>query len=344
MNVLNDPLVSIILLNYNGIKYVDLWNSVLKQDYDNYEIIFVDNGSVDGSADVFKARLRENDPPVEFLRLPKNVGYSKANDLGLELTKGKYVVLLSNDIEVQSTWLRNMVDHLESNPEIGVAQSMMFSIFNREVPDKMGNYIDVLGFNYPFVPTGEVKEVFYSEGAVMFIRRELIEKAGGLFDEDFFMFFEDVDFCWRIRLLGYNIVVVPSSIVYHVRGGTVPGVLVKNDRFYASKNCRNRLVTLFKNFDSPRMLIYVPISATMETILGIWLILMGKKGMGEATIEGVWQFLRSIPALSRKRRAIQRSRVVSDAMLMKNIVPMRGAISNLFSNSRQFKSELMSEK
>ena len=339
------PLVSIIHLNYNGKKFVDLWASLFKVDYPNFEIIFVDNGSRDGSIDMFKALVPKNwDKRIEYVIIDNNVGYSKGNNIGIEHSKGDYYVLLSNDIEVEINWLKEMINFLESNKDIGVAQSMMFSIFNKAMPDKMGNDIDVLGFNYGFVPTGQVKEVFYSEGAVMFIRRKVLDEVGYLFDSNYFMFFEDVDFCWRVRLCGYRIVVVPTSVVYHVRGGTVPGILMKTDPFYAITNTRNRLITLFKNYDSPRMLLYVSLCCLIELGEGCWLKVKGKEAVGKGCIIGVWEFLKYIPRETKKRKEVQSTRKLTDKQIVTNIFNLRRSLNNLMSSAKELDSSINDSK
>ncbi len=340
MSFSKEPLVSIILLNYNGEKFASLWESVFKSEYGNFEIIFVDNGSKDGSLSLF-LNLKDKNPGVrvEIVRIKENIGYSRANNRGLEFTHGEYVVLLSNDIEVEKDWLRNMIDFMGSHKDVAVAQSMMYSIYNRTEPDRMGNHIDVLGFNHPFKPSGKVEEVFYSEGAVMFIRKLVINEVGGLFDETFFMFFEDVDFSWRVRLRGYRICVVPSSIVYHVRGGTVTGTVIKMNPTYIMTNSRNRLITLFKNYDAYNMFVYGSLSLLSEIGESLWLMVNNQGALGLACLKGVLAFIRMTPHLLKKRMYVQSLRKIGDDRILALVFPIGVAVSSLIRTSQDAKRE-----
>jgi GT2 family glycosyltransferase len=329
------PLVSVILLNYNGAKFASLWESFFKLDYPCYEIIFIDNGSHDNSNKFF-IQLCKKYPliPVKLVTITKNVGYSKANNIGLRYANGKYVFLVSNDVEVDKNWIKSMITVFESDCTIGVAQSMMYSLIDKRKFDLMWNNLDVIGFNHLFVPSGGVDEVFYSEGAAMFIRIDAIKKAGGLFDEDYFMFFEDVDFCWRVRLNGYKVVVVPSSIAYHLRGGTVTGVVMKTDPFYMRRNTCNRLSTLFKNYNLFNVIKYLPLSVLFEILTGLWLLSKRRCRLGLACLQGILLFVLKIPNLIKKRVNVQRNRKISDESILQIMLPLSKALSDLIKYSK----------
>ena len=327
------PLVSVILLNYNGKKFTSLWNSLFKVEYPNYEIIFVDNGSTDGSDKLFKKLVKKHNnnkiKRIKIIKLNTNVGYSKANNIGVEEAKGKYIVLLSNDIEVDKYWLKNMINFLEKNKNVGVAQSFMFNFYKRNEKDKMGNFIDVVGYN----TCGDVSiynnkkpfEIFYSEGATMFVRKDILKETNGLFDDIYFMFFEDVDFCWRVHLRGYKIYMVPSSFVYHVRGGTVKGTIMKFDPFYLSTNTRNRLLTLFKNYSTKNLFKYLPLLLFLELVKGIWLFIKKPK-LGLYVLYGICDFVFKIPSAYNKRRIVQSLRIVKDDNIIKKMTPLKKSL------------------
>lgn len=336
--------VSIILLNYNGEKYIDSCSpSLFKIDYPNYEIIFIDNGSTDNSLEKFK-KISERFPFIEvkIIRLEKNVGYSRANNIGIEYTSGDYIVLLSNDIEVDKMWLSNMVLELESNKNIGLAQSMMYSLFDKNKPDKMGNYIDVLGFNYGFKPSEMIKDVFYSEGAVMFIRRNILNETKGLFDEDFFMFYEDIDFSWRVRSRGYKNVVVPSSKVYHARGGTVKGIIMKTQPLYVFHNTKNRLMTLYKNYDMINILRYMPITIFLELLKATYLLYNGNKDAGLSCFNAIAYFIKNISSIHKKRKAVQSIKIVKDNDIKKAMenTSVLKSIVHILKQSKDLSKEL----
>jgi GT2 family glycosyltransferase len=323
------PLVSVVFLNYNGKKFANLWRSLFRVEYPNYEIIFVDNGSVDGSDKLFKKLAKKYKKSkikrLKIIKLENNVGYSKANNIGVKEARGKYIVLLSNDIEVDKYWLKNMINFLEKNKDVGVAQSFMFNFYKRNEKDRMGNFIDVIGYNTCYdnsiYSKNEPFEIFYSEGAVMFIRKDILKETDGLFDEEYFMFFEDVDFCWRVHLRNYKIYMVPSSFVYHVRGGTVEGIVMKLNSLYLLTNTRNRLLTLFKNYGTKNLFKYLPILLFLELLEGIWLFTK-KPRLGLSVLCGICDFIFKIPKAYNKRKIVQSLRIVEDNNIIKKMTPL----------------------
>ncbi|MEM3335894.1 MAG: glycosyltransferase family 2 protein [Candidatus Aenigmatarchaeota archaeon] len=336
------PLVSIILLNYNGSRFSSLWKSLFSIDYPNYEIIFVDNGSKDMSHKLFRnIACKHPNIKSKIIRLKENVGYSKANNIGVKKASGDYIVLLSNDIEVDKYWLKNAIEFLEKNEDVAVAQSLMFNINDRKKVDAMSNYIDRVGFNYSnsedYKNRNKPFEVFYAEGAVMLIKKKILKEVGGLFDEEYFMLFEDVDFCWRVHLSGYKVFVIPSSRVYHVRGGTVSGTTIKLNPHYVLTNTRNRLTTLFKNYGAKNLIKYLPISLGLELLKGLWLIRIGKIKSGIAAFCGIFSFFLKIPRAYKKRRVAQSLRIVSDDEIIKEFIPIRESVRRLWLLSRGFR-------
>lgn len=342
MNGEKYPLVSIILLNYNGERFSKLWRSIFEiNNYPNYEIIFIDNGSRDGSLELF-VNLSKNYKRVKtkIIRLENNIGYSKANNLGVTHTRGKYVVLLSNDIEVDNDWLINMIKVFENDESIAVAQSAMYSLYDKNQRDYQCNHIDAFGFCHPPRLSNDVEEVFYSEGAVMFIRKSVIDKVGGLFDEDYFMFDEDIDFCWRVRLRGYKVCVVPSSKVYHARGGTVQGVFMKTDPFYVFLIARNKLATFFKNLELKNLIKYFLPLVMAASLKGIWLIYKGRKNAGVGCFKGILAFLRELPRNYHKRKIVRAMSVVSDKEVLKYMYPLHLAIADVLRVLKKLSEEL----
>ncbi|MEM5829576.1 MAG: glycosyltransferase family 2 protein [Candidatus Aenigmatarchaeota archaeon] len=306
------PLVSIILLNFNGAKYSNLWKSLFYLDYPNYEIIFVDNGSSDNSDELFKKMVYKHSDKkrikIEIIKLEKNVGYSKANNIGIKKAKGEYIVLLSNDIEVDRYWLKNMINFLEKNKDVGIAQPIMFNYFERDKYDITFGFMNVIGnifSSIDVIPEHLLKnpfEVFFCEGASMFIKREVIQKVGYLFDEDYFMYYEDVDFCWRARKIGYKSYVVPTSVIYHIRSGTINKKKI-DVNFYQSLFIRNKLITLFRNYTPVESIKYIPISlifTLFEAMINIVLYKNPRNCLN--IINGILAFFRQIPKEIRKKR------------------------------------------
>lgn len=336
------PSVSIVLLNYNGLKFTEFWRALFLLDYprQKYEIVFVDNGSTDGSESRF-ARMANQSPDVNtsVVKLNRNCGYSRANNIGASKAKMNYIVLLSNDILVSRDWLKKAMNTMESDKRIGVAQSMMYTLEDQPKPDKMGNYIDVFGLNYPFSFTNENKEVFYSEGAVMFIRRNVLLLTDGLFDETYFMFYEDVDFCWRARLMGFKVVVLRDSVVCHKRGGTVSGTLMKLDKLYVFTNTRNRLRTLLKNYSTKNAVMFIPGTITIEVMKASFLIANRKVQAGLSCFRGILSFFFGLRDTMKRRAVVQGRRRASDEEIMKLMVPTGAVLRHSFKNVRKLQNE-----
>lgn len=344
MNSGNYPLVSIVFLNFNGQRFVNQWRPLFSLDYPNYEIIFVDNGSQDGSEIAFAKIANEHSHvKVKMLKLRQNCGYSKANNCGVKEANGEYLVLLSNDIKVTPGWLKNAIEVLKSDERIGVAQSMMYELDNPAKQDQMGNYIDVFGMNHPYSFFNKGNEVFYCEGAVMFIRRKAMDEACGLFDGKYFMFYEDIDFCWRVRLMGYRAVVIPKSIVYHKRGGTVSGTLMKTEPIYVYANTKNRLNTLFRNYSRGNVIRFVPLSTAIEILKGLLLMFNGRPQASLACFRGIFAFVSDIPDAAKKRSAVQTKRKISDTEIQKYMIPTREAFKDIIGNVEKLQNEWTSK-
>ncbi len=326
------PKVSVVLLNYNGLRHLEqCMLSVLRTDYPNWELVFVDNGSSDGSDAAFLSEARRVlAERLVFVKIEENIGYSRANNAGLERCSGGIVVLLSNDIEVSTDWLARGVEFFADprNHDVMVAEAWLRSLSDHQTQDPMGNFVDAIGFCHPFVGDLAATEVFYSEGAVMFIRREVLDSTRGLFDGDYFMFYEDIDFCWRARLAGYRCAVIPSARAFHMRGGTVRGVIMKTDPRYVYFNTRNRLATLYKNYGLASMVVYLPLSIAAELVVAF--VLYGRQPeTARAKLSGIAQFVRELPQWTRKRRAVQQNRRVGDLAILRAMTPLSEGVKEL---------------
>jgi len=245
---------AVVILNWNGLPMLQAYLPTLvarTQDPGAY-IVVADNGSTDGSVDWLQA----NWPDIRTLRFDKNYGFTGGYNRALREIDADYYVLLNSDVEVSEGWLAPLVGFLEEHPEVGICQPKILSMADRgrfEYAGAAGGFIDRYG--YPFCrgrilsnlesDTGqydEAEECFWATGACMVVRSALYHHLGGL-DELFFAHMEEIDFCWRAKLLGYQVWCVPASTVWHVGGGTLPNNSPKKLYF----NYRNNLLMLYKN-------------------------------------------------------------------------------------------------
>ena len=319
--LLQAPLVSVVLLNFNGERLAPLWESIFQDDYSRKEVIFVDNGSKDKSVEAFNELARRY-PTVDsrVVRLWKNVGYSGGNNAGYEESRGELICLLSNDVRVSRDWIEPVVSLFSRNPQIAIVQSHLYRLNDPTVEDEPTNSVDPFGFNHPLGPLGcglESREVFYSEGSVMFVRRSLISELGYLFPPDYFMMFEDADLCWRARLRGFRSVVSLNSKVYHARGATEPGKYVRRNIRLVSLSTRNRLATLYTNYSVHNAVLFIPCAIAIELAKTIGLASKGYTSQAVAVVKGVVQFLGALQELSVRRRVVQCRRTVKDRTVMK---------------------------
>jgi len=273
------PKVAIVILNWNGRKYLEQFLPfVVSSTYDNKEIIVADNASTDDSMDY----LGQHYPQIRIISLSQNYGFAKGYNEALKQVQSEYYVLLNSDVEVTANWIEPVISLMDNDETIGAAQPKILSYHNKqffEYAGAAGGWIDCLG--YPFArgrvfdvcekdehQYDDAAKIFWTGGAAMFIRAEAFHKAGG-FDNYFFAHMEEIDLCWRLQLSGYSIYVCPQSIVYHVGGGTLP----KGNSRKVFLNFRNNLIMLAKNlpffqwFPKLALRIFLDILSAIKSLL-----------------------------------------------------------------------------
>ncbi|MEM2143949.1 MAG: glycosyltransferase family 2 protein [Candidatus Jordarchaeaceae archaeon] len=226
------PLVSIVILNYNGLAFLGSYlneclSSVIRSDYPNLEVIFVDNGSTDGSVEFVEKNFKFM---VKVIKCLCNLGWSEGFNTGIRASKGKYIILLSNDMTVHPNLLKSVVRFLESNPEVGLVGFKRLVQGTINLLDGIGSNLYLCGRVKP-VGTNEVDRGQYDHeiddldfmGGAMALRRETLQQVG-LFDPDFKIFSEDVDLCFRIRKKGYKTVYLHNAVIWHRAHSTLVGI------------------------------------------------------------------------------------------------------------------------
>lgn len=250
----SDKPIAVIILNWNGEKLLNefLPKVTATTPADIADVIVADNGSTDGSTTL----LKEKFPTVKLIEFDKNYGFAEGYNKAIEQTGYRYTVLLNSDVATSEGWLRPLYDYMESHPETGACQPKIRSYREPELFEyagAAGGFIDRNGYPYcrgRMLSTVEtdngqydsVIPIFWATGAALMVRSELYLKAGGL-DRDFFAHMEEIDLCWRILLMGYDIVAVPQGVIYHLGGGSLPA---SNPR-KTYLNFRNNLLLLHKN-------------------------------------------------------------------------------------------------
>ena len=239
--------ISVIVPNWNGMKFIGMClDSLARSDFDDYEVIVVDNGSVDGSCEM----IEENYPKARLIKNHGNMGFAVACNQGINAARGTYISLLNNDIEVESNWLSKLYEGMERHPECGMGTTKMMFLDQRDVFYNTGDLFHAWsaggGRGQGEKDVGQYDKEDYVFGACAgagIYRREFFDKVG-VFDEDFFIFAEDVDLNMRGQLKGFKCIYLPEAKVYHIGTATVG---LYSDRYvYLCK--RNDIFVLIRNY------------------------------------------------------------------------------------------------
>jgi len=261
----SSPLVSVIILNYNGLRYLgarlkSCLDSVVECDYQHFEVIFVDNGSTDGSSVFVEESYRNK---VLVIQNQRNLGCAKGFNVGIRRSKGKYLALISNDMIVNRNWLNPIIKLMESDRRIGLVGCKRLAYGVDRLIDGIGADLYLCG-RLKTIGAGEVDRGQYDAdrddidfiGGTQIVRRSVIEQVGS-FDPGFSEFFsEDIDLCFRVRKAGYKIVYVFDAVVTHIGSATFTG-LSRNERereFISYMMNRNRIRTGIIHFRVCRLL------------------------------------------------------------------------------------------
>jgi GT2 family glycosyltransferase len=245
------PRVSVLILNYNGLKWLPIClPSALRTDYPNLEVCLIDNGSSDGSVEY----VRERFPSVRIIANGENLGFAEAYNRAIEEVDGEYVAVLNNDTEVlEPGWVRHLVDAALRDPGVAAVACKLVSMADPARLDSVG------GMGIPFwrgfvdIGRGEVDEGQYDGpgfepfafcGGAALIRRDAFLRAGG-FDAKFFLYVEDADLSWRLRLMGHRIAYEPRARVAHHFSGTAGDGAISPMKLYYCH--RNLLRAILKN-------------------------------------------------------------------------------------------------
>lgn len=263
----SEPLVYVIVINYNGLKYLKTCLSSLeRQTYKNYKTIVIDNASTDKSVQYIK----QNFPKINVVQAESNLGFAEGNNLAMKFAldqKADYVFLVNNDTYLEKDLIEKLVTTIESDDSIGIVSPVVFDLKNKWSLQEMGMAVDRFGYPLPLKNSSDKDCVFFVSGCAMMIKAGLLNKIG-FFDEKYFMFAEDLDLCWRAQLAGYRVMVNEVAKIYHASGGSISGGVIegsiyKTDAKRVFLREKNTLRTLIKNYDALNLIKVVPFYGTL---------------------------------------------------------------------------------
>jgi GT2 family glycosyltransferase len=313
------PLASVVVLGWNGRQYLeDCLSSVLDQDFpsDRYEVLYVDNGSKDGSA----AFVRERFPRLRVLELDRNYGYAEGNNIGYRETRGDFVVFLNQDTAVNRSWLRSLIEAMSSSPDVGAAHANVIQPWypeyagSAERADATAAYtseVNRLGFiGYHKLPSiDRLYDTIFLHGVCIVIRRTVGDRLGYIFDPDFFAYAEDLDLGLRVRALGCRSVAVPRAVVYHKH--TLQTALSWYTAVKTVRIIRNRYLAFYKVMSGWEFALMVPlltIGAPFNSVeFGLSRIRQLVYGLAliPATLAALVVTLVQLPKYAAKRREVR---------------------------------------
>lgn len=306
---------AIVILNWNGKKMLERFlPGVLRYSRDEAVVYVSDNASTDGSLDM----LEKDFPEVRIIALDRNYGFAEGYNKTLKQLDYEYYVLLNSDVEVAHGWLTPLTEFMDNHPEVAACQPKLLSERDKDVFEyagAAGGFIDCYG--YPFCrgrmfdmvesDNGQYDyrmEIQWATGACMMIRAADFAKAGG-FDGRFFAHNEEIDLCWRLRIMGRKVYCVPDSEVYHVGGGTLP----KNNPMKTYLNFRNNLTMLYKNLPEATLCKVMRMRFVLDYVAAVQALVSWRLGDFKAIIKGRRDFNRRKSEYKEIRKMIQDSRV-----------------------------------
>lgn len=295
--------VSVIILNWNGEAMLRrfLPDVVANTEDAIADVIVADNGSDDGSLKY----VRSTFPQVKIMELDRNYGFAEGYNRALASVATPLSVLLNSDVAPAAGWLAPLVRYMDDNPQCAACQPKILSAVNPsafEFAGAAGGFLDRHGypycrgriFNYVEPDRGQYDssmEVDWASGAALMVRTRLYVEAGGL-DAAFFAHMEEIDLCWRLRLMVYTIAAVPASVVYHLGGGTLSA---ENPR-KTYLNFRNNLLMLYKN---------LPAKGLRRRL--VWRRLLDTAAWGMYVVTGKWKFAGAILKAHRDFRKMKKN-------------------------------------
>lgn len=302
--------ISIIIANWNGEKWLNkCLTSLSNQTYEKIEIIIVDNASLDNSISYIKS----NFPNVKIIKNKQNLGFSKANNLGVKASHGEYILMLNNDTWVEKDFVEKLVNFYKKN-NYSVISPVEKRYFTKQAVEYCPT-VDISGSHVYLPLINKTKKLFFLPGICLFFSKAIYLETKGL-DNDFFMYFEDVDWFWRLNLFGKTFSYVNNVFVYHVGAGGAGYGIRYNTFLWRNQNI---LQMLIKNYSFPVLVLVLFLYFVQNIIEIIFFLLIFKPRIANSYVKG-WQFnMLNFKRTLKKRKWVQEHRKISDLEIFKKM-------------------------
>lgn len=299
--------IAVVILNWNGRKLLELFLPKVVTLSPEATVYVADNASTDNSI----AYVQHQFPEVQIVQNKTNRGYAGGYNEALEKIDADIYCLLNSDVEVTPNWLSPIIELFKEHPNVAAIQPKILDYKNKEYFEyagAAGGFMDQLGYPYcrgRIFDTIEKDEgqyddtidIFWASGACLFIRKKVFEEAGKL-DEDFFAHQEEIDLCWRIQNLGYQILYTSQSTIYHLGGATLDSMNPKKTFL----NFRNNLLMMVKNCFGIKTIFILFLRMILDGIAGVRFIFQGKSNHCFAILKAHLSFYYHLRIFIRKRK------------------------------------------
>ena len=311
------PLVSVIVVTLNNKDWLlKSLKNLENQDYKNIEIILTDNGSNDGTREAVSKEF----PQVILIDARKNIGFGRAANKAIKKARGKYIFVFNDDALCKKDTIGLLVERMEKDNKIGACQGTLLFADKKSLVESAGAFLTPIGILLKKAGNKfdrkKVKEEQIFNANLPLIRKEVLDKVG-FFDEDYFLYFEEADLCWRIWLAGFKIIYYPDAVLYHARGVTTRKLkppLVVESAF------GNRINSLTKNLELGSLIKILPLHLII-CFGGMFAYLLKRKPEGTiAILKAITRNVRMWPRTKKKREKIQKLRRINDKKLFKKIM------------------------
>tara|TARA_B100000676_G_scaffold144441_1_gene142902 strand:- start:1083 stop:2129 length:1047 start_codon:yes stop_codon:yes gene_type:complete len=307
----NEPLVSIIILNYNAGKLLkNCVKSILESNYKNLEILVVDNISNDGSQHLCKKEFQQ----IKLIENKENLGYCEGNNVGIREANGKFIVIINPDTEVSPTWLHELLNAHKKLGE-GIFQPKILSLKEKNILQSTGNMIHLFGIGFSrdlgIIDSGRndtVEQVGYAAGTCFFTSAEVFKKVG-LFDPFIFLYHDDLDFGWRAAHMGIKSFYIPTSKIFHVKSYNLEWSSKKF--FWLERNRKYCILTHYSKDTLSKMKLELVLSEIL-----IWIAYFSK-GFLFAKIKADLDISRNKKQIAKKYLELENKKIVNDQQLIK---------------------------
>jgi hypothetical protein len=324
------PLVSVIILNYNsGDLLLNCVDSVLNTDYQNFEIIVVDNKSSDKSHIICKQKF----PKIKLVSNSENFGYCEGNNIGIQNSNGELVVILNPDTMVTSNWLKELVKEYHKHGD-GFYQPKILTLEDSSIIQSTGNLIQLFGFGYTrdrgLKDNNQydlVEEIGFPSGACFLTSKKVLKELS-LFDSFLFLYMDDLDLGWRGAQIGMKSYYVPSSSIQHAEGSIARW---SSKKFFWLE--RNRKYCLLTHLSRKTLFLMLPSLVLVDLLVFLFCL---RKGFPSAKIKAELNILKNYKIIQNKYHEIESKKIIPDKIIIKTFTDSIFLPQNLAKNNDIF--------